>query len=481
MTLAAHLLSMSTADPAFAKTLAEERSVAAQTVATLASLEKTVYQPTVTRDTARIVSGINNARDVEYWSYGILALLFGVVGFWLMQGSRRDDRRMTAGAAAMQIEARYANLETSLQRALEMEHTEEATYDVIAQALTIVAPDVPSEMLLADSSQAHFRQVFSTAPAADAACRVGAPGECPATLSGQIQYFTDSSQLDTCPYLRGRCDAVWATCVPVGIAGRTTGVLHMQRAVDSPHADTARGWELIARKAGDRLGMLRAFARSETQAHTDPLTGLLNRRSLETRTHDLTDEGLPFVVAYGDLDQFKLLNDVHGHDTGDRALRLFARVLRDSVRPNDIPARYGGEEFVAVLPDCSIENAVVVIERIRTRLHTALTDGAVPPFTVSFGLAPSETGLTFSETVDAADQALLAREARRTRPHRHRRNRSRRPNKPCRPAIRTHARGLTSMYERQPNRARHASACSPVADQGIPVGRHRLLEGGFRP
>ena len=186
------------------------------------------------RDTARIVAGINNARDVEYWSCGMLALLFSVVGLWLMQGSRRDDRRMTAGVAAMQIEARFANLETSLQRALEMEHTEEATYDVIAQALTIVAPDVPSEMLLADSSQAHFRQVFSTAPAADAACRVGAPGECPATLSGQIQHFTDSSQLDTCPYLRGRCDAVWATCVPVGIAGRTTGVLHMQRAVDSP-------------------------------------------------------------------------------------------------------------------------------------------------------------------------------------------------------------------------------------------------------
>ena len=288
-----------------------------------------------------------------------------------------------------------------------MELTEEATYDVNAQALTIVAPNVPSEMLLADSSQAHFRQVFSTAPSADAACPVGAPGECPATLRGQTQFFKDSSLLDTCPYLRGRRDPVWATCVPIGIAGRTTGVLHMQQAVDTPPGDAGRGWELVARKAGDRLGMLRAFARSETQARTDPLTGLLNRRSLEARTRDLVDEGLPFVIAYGDLDQFKLLNDVHGHDTGDRALRLFARVLRDSVRPNDIPARYGGEEFVAVLPDCSIENAIVVIERIRTRLHTALTDGMVPPFTVSFGVAASETGLTFGETVDAADQALL--------------------------------------------------------------------------
>ncbi len=262
-------------------------------------------------------------------------------------------------------------------------------------------------MLVADSSQAHFRQVLNTAPDADAGCGVIVPRDCPAVMSGQTRHFATSSDLDTCPHLRGRDDAVWATCVPVAIAGRTTGVLHMQRAVEQPPPETSRGWELIARKAGDRLGMIRAFARSETQAHTDPLTGLLNRRSLEDLTRGLIDEGLPFVVAYGDLDHFKLLNDVHGHDTGDRALRLFARLLRDNVRPNDIPARYGGEEFVAVFPDCSIDNAVIVVERVRERLRAALADGTAPPFTVSFGLAPSDAGLTFSETVDAADQALL--------------------------------------------------------------------------
>ena len=192
--------------------------------------------------------------------------------------------------------------------------------------------------------------------------------------------------------------------------------------------------------------MLRAFARSETQAHTDPLTGLLNRRSLEARTRDLTDEGLPFVVAYGDLDQFKLLNDVHGHDTGDRALRLFARVLRDSVRPNDIPARYGGEEFVAVLPDCSIDNAVIVIERIRTRLRTALTDGTVPPFTVSFGLAASESRSHVRRNRRRRRPGPPTREARRPRPHRHRRCRnSRRRNHQHRYAVRGHAIRLTAL------------------------------------
>jgi len=405
--LAADLLGTSPADPSFAPKLADERRESALTANALASLASKIYEPAMQQHATTIVSGISGARTAVYISYAIVALIFGSVGLWLMRGSRRDDRRMVANAVSMETQARYANLETSLQRALEMEHTEAAAYDVIAQALKIVDASVPSEMLVADSSRAHFRQVLNTAPDADAACRVGAPGDCPAAMSGQTRHFSSSSELDTCPFLRGRDDEVWATCVPVAIAGRTTGVLHMQRTVELPPPETSRGWDLVARKAGDRLGMLRAFARAETQAHTDPLTGLLNRRSLEALTRDLIDEGLPFVVAYGDLDHFKLLNDVHGHDTGDRALRLFARVLRDNVRPNDIPARYGGEEFVAVLPDCSLDNAVIVVERVRARLQAALSDGTVPPFTVSFGLATSEAGLTFSETVDAADQALL--------------------------------------------------------------------------
>ena len=405
--LAASLLGTGAADPAYATTFASERHASEAAASALASLQTNVYDPIVRARATAIVSGINDTRKAAYVSYSGLALVFSAIGVWLMQGARRDNRRMTDDAKEMKTEARYSSLETSLQRALEMEHSEEATFDIIAQALTIEGSDVPAEMLLADSSRAHFRQVFSTAPDADAACRVSAPADCPATMSGQTQFFRNSSELDTCPSLRGRNDAVWATCVPINIAGRATGVLHVQRSVDFPPADTCRGWELIARKAGDRLGMLRAFARSETQARTDPLTGLLNRRSLDARSRDLTDEGLPYVVAYGDLDQFKLLNDVHGHDTGDRALRLFARVLRDNVRPNDIPARYGGEEFVALLPDCTIDNAIIVVERIRTQLHSQLAEGSVPSFTVSFGLAASDPGLTFGEVIEAADQALL--------------------------------------------------------------------------
>ena len=154
--------------------------------------------------------------------------------------------------------------------------------------------------------------------------------------------------------------------------------------------------------------MLRAFEKSETQARSDPLTGLWNRRSLENQVRDLQREGTPYAVAYGDLDHFKILNDTHGHEAGDQALRLFSRVVRDAIRPNDIAARYGGEEFVVVLPDCNLKTATAVLERVRERLALALTTGRVPSFTVSFGLASSLDADTFDEVVAVADHALLA-------------------------------------------------------------------------
>ncbi len=106
-----------------------------------------------------------------------------------------------------------------------------------------------------------------------------------------------------------------------------------------------------------------------------------------------------------------MLNDTHGHESGDRALRLFARVLRDSVRPADIVARYGGEEFVVVLPDCDAEHATAVLERVRENLALTLTHAGVPAFTVSFGVATSDDGTTFDEIAARADEALLAAKA----------------------------------------------------------------------
>jgi diguanylate cyclase (GGDEF)-like protein len=355
-----------------------------------------------------------SAKSTTYVASGV-ALLFLVAIFALALGAARArQREVEEREAERHIQSQRSDLETRLQRALEMVHSEDQAFTIVEDVLRRSVEVVPAEVLVADSSHAHFHQVASTdAEGRGPGCPVSEPRECPAANRGQTQVFPSSNDIDACPYLRDRAGpACSAVCVPMSIAGKTVGVIHTTTTDNENFArETVTSLELVARKTGDRIGMMRAFERSETQARTDPLTGLLNRRSLEDAVRNLADEA-PYAVAYGDLDHFKMLNDVHGHDAGDRALRVFARVLRDSVRPSDIPARYGGEEFVIVLPNCHTEgDALIVVERVRERLLAAQEGSPLPSFTVSFGVALSESGAPFSEIVDSADQALLTAKA----------------------------------------------------------------------
>jgi diguanylate cyclase (GGDEF)-like protein len=325
---------------------------------------------------------------------------------------RRARRREWAERTANRRRA----FESTMQHALEMAKAEPDVYRVLGEALQTSVPHLEVEMLVADSGRAHFHQTLTTAPMPGGAtqprsgCAVVSPLDCPATRRGHTLSFPTSSALDACPHLKGRpSGACSAVCVAVSLAGKTVGVLHATGPDGVAAADgDVRYLEITSRRAAERIAMLRAFERSEAQARSDPLTGLLNRRSLENRVHDLHREGIPYTLAYGDLDHFKALNDEQGHEAGDQALRLFSRVLRDSIRPNDLAARYGGEEFVIVLPDCSIETATAVLDRLRERLALTLTTGRIGAFTVSFGLASSTDSAMFDDVVAAADRALLA-------------------------------------------------------------------------
>jgi diguanylate cyclase (GGDEF)-like protein len=311
---------------------------------------------------------------------------------------------------------RRIDFEASLQEALEMSKDESAVYGIMAKGLRESLPHLQSQTLIADSSRAHFLETVNTGtgrPGERGGCSVVSPLDCPATVRGQTLVFPTSTALNACPYLQDRPSGdCSAACIPISIAGKTVGVTHATGADQHPPDETDVHYlEITSRRASERLAMLRAFEKSETQAHSDPLTGLWNRRSLENRVRDLQREGIHYALAYGDLDHFKNLNDTHGHEAGDQALRMFSRVLRDSIRPNDIAARYGGEEFVVVLPDSDLEAAALVLDRVRERLALALTAGRVPAFTVSFGVASSGDADSFEDVVAAADRALLGAKA----------------------------------------------------------------------
>ncbi len=341
---------------------------------------------------------------------GIAALL--VLAMAVIFGWRAGRREREQHRAAL----RHA-YESRVQEALEMTKTEPEVYAILGDALHESVPHLKTEMLTADSSRAHFRRELTNGGDFEG-CAVVSPLDCPATTVGHALTFPSSRALNACPYLKGRPSGdCSATCLPVSIAGRTVGVTHAIGTDGSPPSETdIHTLNFTSRRGSERIAMIRAFATSQTQAKTDPLTGLLNRRSLENSVRDLRNEGVSYALAYGDLDHFKNLNDTHGHEAGDQALRLFARVLRDSLRPNDIAARYGGEEFVIVLPSCDTTEASGILERVRESLALALSAGRVPPFTVTFGVATSSYAGEFDAIVAIADGALLrAKSAGRNR------------------------------------------------------------------
>jgi diguanylate cyclase (GGDEF)-like protein len=159
-------------------------------------------------------------------------------------------------------------------------------------------------------------------------------------------------------------------------------------------------------QAGARIGTLRTFERTRQHAYTDGLTGLSNRRALEQVIQDTATGGSSYAFALVDLDHFKKLNDTQGHDAGDKALRLFAEVLRKSIRQADQAARWGGEEFAVLFPGATAEQALAVVQRIRADLAEALLASDSVPFTASFGIADSSMESTFKDVLRIADEAL---------------------------------------------------------------------------
>ncbi|MDQ7249257.1 diguanylate cyclase [Dongia sedimenti] len=168
---------------------------------------------------------------------------------------------------------------------------------------------------------------------------------------------------------------------------------------------------------GRRLDIKRHRAEAElrSMARHDALTGLLNRRSMNSalpQHHaEARAEGLPITLMMCDLDHFKKLNDEYGHAVGDDVLRRTAQRVNAAVRDSDLVFRYGGEE-IAVLLQCGPSDAVRIAEKIREAVKARgrrAGDEGFPPVTISIGAATSERGRTdLKELMAAADDRLYA-------------------------------------------------------------------------
>lgn len=199
--------------------------------------------------------------------------------------------------------------------------------------------------------------------------------------------------------------------VPITAGRETFGVLTLVgTAFTAEQRMTASS---LASHAAIALENARLHLIVERQALVDGLTGIANRRQCEEA---LTSEiaradrlGNPLTLVLADLDDFKAINDVHGHATGDDVLREFAAVLRATVRDSDLAGRWGGEEFLLLLPGADGVGGAQLADRVRSSLGERSflgNEGAVVSVTCSFGVAQHIPGTDERELFAAADRAL---------------------------------------------------------------------------
>ncbi len=216
--------------------------------------------------------------------------------------------------------------------------------------------------------------------------------------------------------------------VPFSFDKGRSGVFFLRSSPDEPSLDEAavklasdivQGAVRALNTAATFENVLSHQEQLELMAKTDELTGCLSRRFLMEKLENELERAARYERLLGlvmfDIDDFKSLNDTHGHTTGDAALRAVGEVLRRSLRTADFVGRYGGDEFVLVLPETSAAGTHRLAERIRNGISRRLWElrGGKMRLTISGGVAgfPEVGIVTPEDLIDRADQALYEAKA----------------------------------------------------------------------
>ena len=202
---------------------------------------------------------------------------------------------------------------------------------------------------------------------------------------------------------------------PISLDGKLIGSLNQGDSSPTrfhPGLDTSL-LERLALKVSLCFSNVTAHEKLRSMAFHDSLTGLLNRRAMDNALKREFSRGTryhrPLSVVFIDLNNFKMINDTYGHETGDAVLKLLALILMQEKRETDIIARFAGDEFVAVLSDTSFDAADLFMRRIETLVYPpALIAGVFLRVRFSYGIASTEKG-TYKDAyalLKAADTQL---------------------------------------------------------------------------
>jgi len=197
---------------------------------------------------------------------------------------------------------------------------------------------------------------------------------------------------------------------PVIVDGRSWGMVLAMRDSAGFRREDEKRLVRFAQLASVAVANARAHEALATQARTDPLTGLANRRAFDERLAHETERAnrhaRPLSLMLVDVDHFKSINDRFGHATGDRVLVNLADSLRSAMRGGDLLARIGGDEMAMILPDCPTEHAALVAQRMLAAVSADSSLARRHGVTLSAGVAGLVAGQTADDLLRYADQAL---------------------------------------------------------------------------
>jgi diguanylate cyclase (GGDEF)-like protein len=305
-------------------------------------------------------------------------VLLLIQGAWAMRRPGRPffaTRPLIAGLGAY---AAAAMLLPTVPWVGVVQHTVMGVILVVAAAVLLLAFDVA---LLWLATGFAIRGALSLAEAAAYAVSVAGPGRVPPGLAGTANVFLSAAS---------SFDSIVEWLLALGC------VLAVSEWVQR---------ELL-KSNGELLGAQEDLRRL---ADRDALTGLANRRALPEVLRAAQPAGA--TLLFFDLDQFKQINDLHGHQAGDDTLRRFAAALRESFRPSDALVRHGGDEFLVVANGLDSASVNGRIEALRDRLRRAAT--GAPPIEFSVGVAEMPAGGHPDVALNLADEAMY--EAKRAR------------------------------------------------------------------
>jgi diguanylate cyclase len=194
-------------------------------------------------------------------------------------------------------------------------------------------------------------------------------------------------------------------------SGTNAAVLTAMDKILAANAELQQRLEQAEKQLAAQAAEIKAH---ESDARTDALTGLSNRRAfddeLKRRLNEFSHKGTAVTLVLLDIDFFKKFNDTHGHQVGDEVLRQVAKTLRKQAREMDLPCRYGGEEFGVILPATDVAGACSVAERIRKAVEEAeiTSEGKTLKVTCSLGLSEVRKSDDPAKIIRRADDALYA-------------------------------------------------------------------------